>query len=97
MCTFLQSTRFDSGDSGNSLTSSNGVHSDYSPLNPILTAQVKKATSNNNDQDGIKGFEFLIPFINTLQTLFKAGGISKDIIQLPQIVVVGAQVVTPTK
>lgn len=51
-----------------------------------------KDSKNNNDNDGIKGFEFLIPFINTLQTLFKAGGISKDIIQLPQIVVVGAQV-----
>lgn len=48
--------------------------------------------SNFSVYNEAHGLDYLIPFINKLQTVFRTTGINSDFIQLPQIVVVGSQV-----
>lgn len=50
--------------------------------------------SNDNKNDNVKicGFEDLIPFVNMLQSVFLVNSDLKDVVKLPQLVIVGSQV-----
>lgn len=53
-------------------------------------------SSNDNSNDNVKicGFEDLIPFVNMLQSVFLVNSDLKDVVKLPQLVIVGSQVCT---